>query len=68
MKQAIISFDIDDEGHWRALLVCGHHQHVRHRPPLESRPWVLEEGERLKRIGIELECLKCEDEAGAAAN
>ena len=63
MKQAIVSFDTDDEGHWRALLACGHHQHLRHRPPLESRPWILDPAERKTRIGVELECKKCDDEA-----
>src|SRR5437764_4610919 len=46
MVRKIISFDTDDEAHWRALLECGHHQHVRHRPPLESREWVLDPAER----------------------
>jgi hypothetical protein len=66
MKQQIVSFDSDDEGHWRALLSCGHHQHVRHRPPLESREWVLDPTERQARIGVELNCLKCDEEQSAS--
>src|SRR5688572_14326000 len=36
-------FDRDDEHHWRAILACGHRQHVRHDPPLTTRDWVLTE-------------------------
>src|SRR5690349_7654797 len=43
MKRKITGFDKDDENHWRAILECGHPQHVRHDPPLSSRPWVLTE-------------------------
>ena len=62
MKRRIVSFDTDDEGHWRALLSCGHRRHMRHRPPLESRAWVLEVDEREKRIGSEIECRWCDPE------
>lgn len=61
MKQKILAFDTDDEGHWRAELECGHFQHLRHDPPLTDRPWVLEAAERQKRIGIGLECRKCDE-------
>lgn len=65
MKQKIVGFDLDDESHWRAELACGHHQHVRHEPPLRTRLWVLTEDGRSAMIGVELECKKCdEDEAG----
>ena len=66
MKQTITAFDTDDEGHWRALLSCGHHQHMRHRPPLESREWVLDADERRSRLGVVLDCRKCDDEAAIA--
>ncbi len=62
MKQAIVNFDQDDEAHWRAELSCGHHQHVRHDPPLRSRPWVLTVDGRSQMIGAELDCKKCEEE------
>lgn len=61
MKQKIIGFGNDDIGDWRAALECRHFQHLRHDPPLTVRPWILDETERLKRIGIELECKKCEE-------
>ncbi len=41
MKRKIIGFDKDAENDWRAALDCGHLQHVRHKPPLVSREWVL---------------------------
>jgi hypothetical protein len=62
MKQQITDFELDDESHWRAVLECGHRQHVRHDPPLSSREWVLTEEGRSERIGVELECRKCDEE------
>ena len=59
--QAITGFDKDDSGDWRAKLVCGHYQHVRHDPPLRVREWVLTEGGREARLGCELECRKCDE-------
>jgi hypothetical protein len=61
MEQAIIGFEMDDEGHWRAKLQCGHLQHVRHNPPLRTREWVLTEEGRSSRLGVELECRKCDE-------
>ncbi|HKP73320.1 MAG TPA: DUF3565 domain-containing protein [Pyrinomonadaceae bacterium] len=63
MKRKIVGFDRDDESHWRAELDCGHFQHVRHDPPLTNRPWVLEEAGRNARLGLELDCKRCDDEA-----
>ncbi|MBS1960856.1 MAG: DUF3565 domain-containing protein [Bdellovibrionales bacterium] len=65
MRQAIGGFHLDEEGHWTADLVCGHRQHVRHDPPLMSRPWVLVPEGRASRLGHLLECKRC-DELGAA--
>jgi len=65
MKRQITDFDRDDEGHWRAILDCGHPQHVRHDPPLRTREWVLSEAGRNSRIGAELECRQCHEEEGA---
>jgi hypothetical protein len=62
MKQKIVAFDKDELGDWRALLECGHYQPLRHRPPLQTREWILDETTRAARIGIELECRKCDDE------
>lgn len=38
MKQHIIGFHTDKEGHWVAKLGCGHNRHVRHDPPWQLRP------------------------------
>ncbi|CAN5563268.1 hypothetical protein BH10ACI1_BH10ACI1_11220 [soil metagenome] len=65
MKRKIIGFSKDDEGDWRAKLECGHLQHVRHKPPLISREWVLSETGRAEKIGAQLDCKKCDEEKPA---
>lgn len=67
MKQKIVAFEQDEDGHWRAVLTCGHQQHVRHNPPLVSRPWVQTEAGRNQFLGYELNCKQCDDEADADA-
>ena len=64
MKQKITGFHRDDQGHWVADLSCGHTQHVRHDPPWQNRPWTETEFGRAQKIGVELECKKC-DESGS---
>jgi hypothetical protein len=61
MRRRIVDFELDDDGHWRAVLDCGHRQHVRHDPPLTTREWVLTEAGRREKIGLELECRKCDE-------
>jgi len=63
MLRKITGFEQDDEDHWRAILDCGHRQHVRHDPPLTTRQWVLTEAGRQSRLGVELNCKPCEAEA-----
>jgi hypothetical protein len=63
MKKKIIGFDTDDEKEWRAGLECGHYQHVRHRPPLVTRQWVLTEAGRREKLGEQLDCKKCDEDA-----
>ncbi|MCP3138115.1 GNAT family N-acetyltransferase [Pyxidicoccus xibeiensis] len=63
MRQKITGFHLDREGHWVADLECGHRQHMRHEPPWMVRPWVLTEEGRRSRLGVELDCKRC-DEAG----
>ncbi|WP_326518079.1 DUF3565 domain-containing protein [Acinetobacter sp. CAAS 2-6] len=60
MQQAIIGFHLDEEQHWVADLACGHGQHVRHNPPWQNRPWVMTEKGRKEKIGVKLDCKKCE--------
>jgi len=62
MKRVITGFETDDEGHWRAILDCGHRQHVRHNPPLTTRTWVLSPEGRASRLGLELKCKRCDEE------
>lgn len=64
MKRAIVGFEQDELGDWRAILSCGHRQHVRHNPPLVSRPWVLTAAGRRRFLGAKLECKLCDDERG----
>lgn len=60
MQRAIIGYHRDDEGDWIAELVCGHCQHVRHRPPFQLRPWVTDDGGRADRLGTPLACRLCD--------
>ena len=60
MERRITGFSQDDEGHWVADLECGHRQHMRHRPPFESRPWVTTPEGRATRLGVVVNCKKCD--------
>jgi Protein of unknown function (DUF3565) len=60
VDQPIVGFHTDAEGHWVAQLACGHNQHVRHQPPWESRPWVVTPEGRQSRLGVRLNCVKCD--------
>lgn len=65
MKQKIVGYFMDEESHWVAKLECGHGQHVRHDPPWMEREWVTSKEGRLTRLGMELNCVRC-DEVGRA--
>ncbi|MGH9224941.1 MAG: DUF3565 domain-containing protein [Acidimicrobiales bacterium] len=60
MRRAIVGFQQDDAGEWAARLSCLHGQHIRHRPPFQLAPWVLDAAEREARIGQPLECPLCD--------
>ena len=60
MHQAITGYHKDEEDDWVAELQCGHFQHVRHKPPFISRPWVISERGRQVMLGFELNCKKCD--------
>ena len=64
MKQHIIGYHQDEEGHWVADLSCGHGQHVRHNPPLVTRPWVTTPQGREAHLGTELNCKRCDEDPG----
>jgi hypothetical protein len=68
MQQRIIGFHKDDENHWVADLKCGHAQHVRHDPPWMERPWVTSEKGRQSRLGLELNCVICDETDSNVAN
>jgi uncharacterized protein (DUF488 family) len=55
----IVGYHQDEEENWVAELSCGHQQHVRHRPPLTERPWVLTEAGRAAKIGQAVVCAEC---------
>ena len=63
----IVGFHQDADGDWVAELACGHGQHVRHAPPLQSRPWVLRAEGRASRLGEPLPCMRCRDERATPA-
>ena len=59
MNRTIAGFHQDDAGEWVAELSCLHTQHVRHRPPFRLAAWVLDDAERVARIGTLLDCPLC---------
>ena len=65
-QQPITGYFQDEENHWVAKLACGHNQHVRHNPPLVSRPWVLTQAGRDGKIGVLLGCKECGDDVVGA--
>ena len=60
MQQPIVGYHQDEEQHWVAELDCGHFQHVRHDPPWTNRDWVTTAAGRHSKLGVRLECIKCE--------
>jgi hypothetical protein len=61
LKKKIINFHEDEHGDWVADLECGHQQHVRHKPPWMVRPWVETREGRESRVGLELDCRRCDE-------
>jgi tellurite resistance-related uncharacterized protein len=60
MDTTITSFHQDAEGDWVAELVCGHGQHMRHKPPFTVRTWVVTEEGRAAKIGAPIDCALCD--------
>jgi len=60
MQSKITGFHKDDEDDWVAELECQHGQHIRHQPPFINRPWTLTSASRNEKVGMHLECLKCD--------
>jgi hypothetical protein len=67
VQRPITGFHQDEHGDWIAELACGHQRHVRHQPPFESRPWVVDPEGRRRRLGEPIECGLCEQESGVRA-
>ena len=61
MQRAIVGFEQDEVGDWRAILACGHRLHVRHNPPLSERQWVLTEEGRRRFLGVVVDCKACDE-------
>jgi len=61
MDAKITGYHRDLEDHWVAELDCGHNQHVRHNPPMESRPWVTSADGRNQFLGQKLNCILCDE-------
>src|SRR3982750_2606079 len=59
VERAIVGYHQDDVGEGVAELACGHARHVRHRPPFQLRPWVVDVEGRRERLGTLLECGLC---------
>lgn len=66
VESIILSFQLDEEGDWFAVLACGHTQHVRHQPPWLNRPWVVTPAGRQAKLGERLRCGWCEQAAAQA--
>jgi tellurite methyltransferase len=60
MKRKIVTYYKDGRDDWVAELDCYHGQDVRHDPPFTNRPWVASESGREAKLGLELNCLKCD--------
>jgi tellurite resistance-related uncharacterized protein len=60
MIRSILAFHADPDGDWVAELSCFHNQHVRHRPPLQPREWVLTAEGRMAHIDSPIECPLCD--------
>lgn len=58
-SRKIVDFVLDEQSQWVARLSCGHGQHVRHEPPLQSRPWVVSVEGRQSHVGTTLQCMHC---------
>ena len=60
MRRVIVGFEADDAGDWVARLDCHHRQHIRHRPPIWSAPWIEDDVARARHVGAALACPLCD--------
>jgi hypothetical protein len=62
----LLDFRQDEDGHWVAVLSCGHTQHLRHQPPWQDRAWVLDPIKREGQRGQLFACGWCQRAAAQA--
>ncbi len=60
MQRPITGYHQDEKGDWVAELSCGHGQHIRHNPPFTLRPWGQTPEGRASKLGMELDCVRCD--------
>jgi tellurite resistance-related uncharacterized protein len=60
MERAITGYRHDDAADLVARLSCGHGVHMRHRPPMVSRPWTLTAEGRASMLGTAVSCVRCD--------
>ncbi len=60
MNRKICGFYKDEDDDWVAMLACHHGQHVRNNPPFTNRPWVESAEGRAEKLGVELNCVRCD--------
>jgi tellurite methyltransferase len=60
IDRQILDIEAESADSCVAALDCGHRRHIRHRPPLERHPWILDPAERAARVGQRIECGRCE--------
>jgi hypothetical protein len=58
-ERRIVGFHMDEQSDWVAELSCGHTVHMRHDPPWQNRPWVLDEDSRARMLGATIACILC---------
>lgn len=68
MQRSIIGFHQDEANDWVAELDCGHGQHVRHKPPFFNRPWVVTAAGRRAKLGMQLDCVRCDRQEPAESS
>ncbi|MGX5220563.1 DUF3565 domain-containing protein [Pseudomonas segetis] len=59
MPVRLLDLRQDEDGHWVAVLSCGHTQHLRHEPPWQNRPWVQSPELRRAQLGKPFDCGWC---------
>ncbi|MFI8479941.1 DUF3565 domain-containing protein [Pseudomonas sp. NPDC078700] len=59
MPVRLLDFRQDEDGHWVAVLSCGHTQHLRHEPPWQNRAWVESPELRRAQLGQPFMCGWC---------